>query len=105
MASSKEKAVGLKDAYVAGLLDSAGPEVAAKAGAGALQELAGKVGMERGQIAGDFEDRMVTPTSDNPYGFPSDIRSSDDGGNLPEGFNTWDDTKKSAFFSLPMVDI
>ena len=51
MASSKEKAVGLKDAYVAGLLDSAGPEVAAEAGAGALQELAGKLGMEQGQQA------------------------------------------------------
>jgi len=105
MASSKDKAVALKDAYVAGLLDSAGPEVAAKAGAVAMQELAHKVGMEQGRIAGDFEDRMVPPTSDNPYGFPSEIRSSDDGGKLPEGFSTWDGAKQNAFMSLPMVDI
>ena len=51
MASSEEKAVGLKDAYVAGLLDSAGPEGAAEAGAGAMQELAGKLGIEQGQQA------------------------------------------------------
>ena len=56
MASSKEKAVGLKDAYVAGLLDSAGPDGAAEAGAGAMQELAGKLGMEQGQQASTFID-------------------------------------------------
>ena len=51
MASSKDKAIGLKDAYVSGLLDAAGPEVAAEAGAMANRELAGKLDMEQGQQA------------------------------------------------------
>ena len=51
MASSKEKAVGLKDAYVSGLLGSVGEEAAAEAGAVAMQELSGKLGMEQGQQA------------------------------------------------------
>ena len=73
MASSKDKAVGLKDAYVAGLLDSAGPEGAAEAGAGAIAELAGKLGMEQGQQASahiDLDRNTYTPANDgDPHNY------------------------------------
>ena len=74
MASSKEKAVGLKDAYVAGLLDSAGPEAAAEAGAGAMQELAGKLGMEQGQQASILLDIATGKQERRNDGIPYYIR-------------------------------
>ena len=55
-----------------------------------------------GEIAGAFEDRMVEPTLDNPYGFPEESRASD---NFPENFGSWDSNKQGAFLSLPQVDI
>ena len=70
MASSKEKAVGLKDSYVSGLLDSVGAEAAAEAGAVAMQELSGKLGMEQGNTAGavfDLENGVYLGKNDgNP---------------------------------------
>tara|TARA_B100001094_G_scaffold290060_1_gene307379 strand:+ start:107 stop:562 length:456 start_codon:yes stop_codon:yes gene_type:complete len=52
MASSKDTAIGLKDAYVKGILDGAGPEASAEAGQAELARLAGKLGMEQGNTAG-----------------------------------------------------
>ena len=80
MASSKDKAVGLKDAYVAGLLDSAGPEVAAEAGSGAMQELAGKLGMEQGQQASVVVDLRSGEAWGNNDGDPTFKVTSDWGG-------------------------
>lgn len=53
-------------------------------------------------LAGAFEDRMVPPTPENPYGFPSETHGSEP---MPEGFETWDEKKQNAYFRLPMVDI
>ena len=76
MTSAQQRAVDLKDAYVQGIM--------------------------HGAVAGAFEDRMVAPSPENPYGFPDEIRSSE---GMPEGFSEWDDAKKGAYFTLPLVDI
>ena len=55
-----------------------------------------------GEIAGAFEDRLVEPTSSNPYGFPEEVRGSDD---FPKDFGSWDADKQGAFLSLPHIDI
>ena len=51
MANSESKAIKLKDAYIKGVQDAAGPEATAAAGRAELADLAGKLGMEQGNTA------------------------------------------------------
>ena len=51
MANSNSKAISLKDAYIKGVQDVAGPEATAAAGQAELQALGGKLGMDQGEVA------------------------------------------------------
>ena len=73
MASSKDKAIGLKDAYVQGILDGAGPEASAEAGQAELADLAGKLGIEKSNTASvmfDLNSGDIKGINDGkPYSF------------------------------------
>ena len=94
MISSRQiNAQDFKDSYVNALIESGAMDTAP-----ALIIPTSDIG----EIAGAFEDRMVEPTPNNPYGFPEEIRGGD---NWPENFGSWDEGKKGAFMNLPHVDI